>query len=73
MILTDYISAAPEMILLGLICVVLIADLFVDDEHRLLTFWMSIAALVITIWSLLFVGLWRHARWSMFMKLLPSR
>ena len=51
--LTDYISAAPEMILLGLICVVLIADLFVDDEHRLLTFWMSIAALAITIWSLL--------------------
>jgi len=53
MILTDYISAAPEIILLGLICVVLIADLFVDDEHRLLTFWMSIAALVITICSLL--------------------
>jgi len=53
MILTDYISAAPEIILLGLICVVLIADLFVDDEHRLLTFWMSIAALVVTIWALL--------------------
>jgi len=46
--LTDYISAAPEMTLLGLICVVLIADLFVDNEHRVLTFWMSIAALAIT-------------------------
>ncbi len=53
MILTDYISAAPEITLLGLICVVLIADLFVDDEHRILTFWMSIAALAITMWSLL--------------------
>ncbi len=53
MTLTDYISAAPEMTLLGLICVVLIADLFVDDEHRVLTFWMSIAALAITMWSLL--------------------
>ncbi len=53
MTLMDYISAAPEMTLLGLICVVLIADLFVDDEHRVLTFWMSIAALGITMWSLL--------------------
>jgi NADH-quinone oxidoreductase subunit N len=53
MILTDYISAAPEITLLGLICVVLIADLFVDDEHRILTFWMSIGALAITMWSLL--------------------
>jgi NADH-quinone oxidoreductase subunit N len=52
MTLTDYISAAPEMTLLGLICVVLIADLFVDDEHRVLTFWMSIGALAITAWSL---------------------
>ena len=53
MTLMDYISAAPEMTLLGLICVVLIADLFVDDEHRVLTFWMSITALAITMWSLL--------------------
>jgi len=40
------------MTLLGLICVVLIADLFVDDEHRVMTFWMSIAALAITGWTL---------------------
>ena len=53
MSLIDYISASPEMTLLGLICVVLIADLFVDDEHRVLTFWMSIAALAITMWTLL--------------------
>jgi NADH-quinone oxidoreductase subunit N len=51
--LADYVSAAPEMVLLGLICVVLIADLFVDDEHRVMTFWMSIAALALTIWTLL--------------------
>ncbi len=48
-----YIAAAPEMTLLGLICVVLVADLFVDDEHRVLTFWMSIAGLGITLWALL--------------------
>ncbi|MCJ7592938.1 MAG: NADH-quinone oxidoreductase subunit NuoN [Woeseiaceae bacterium] len=42
----DYMVAAPEMVLLGLICLVLIADLFTDDEHRVRTFWISILALV---------------------------
>lgn len=46
-------TAAPEIVLLGLICAVLIADLFVDDERRVRTFWMSIAALGITLWALL--------------------
>ncbi len=40
------------MTLLGLICVVLLADLFVDDEHRVITFWLSIAALIVTAASL---------------------
>jgi NADH-quinone oxidoreductase subunit N len=53
MTLADYMSAAPEMTLLGLICVVLIADLFVDNEHRVLTFWMSMIALAITAWVVL--------------------
>jgi len=44
----DLISAAPEMTLLGLICVVLIADLFIDDEHRVYTFWLSMASLIVT-------------------------
>ena len=44
----DLIAAAPEMTLLGLICVVLIADLFVDNENRIVTFWLSIASLAIT-------------------------
>jgi NADH-quinone oxidoreductase subunit N len=43
-----YISAAPEMTLLGLICVVLIADLFIEDEQRVATFWLSLVALAIT-------------------------
>ncbi len=46
--LYDLLPAAPEISMLGLICVVLIADLFVDDERRIITFWLSIAALVIT-------------------------
>ncbi len=40
------------MTLLGLICVVLIADLFIDDERRVVTFWLSIAALVVTVATL---------------------
>ena len=50
--LYDLLPAAPEISMLGLICVVLIADLFVDDERRVITFWLSIAALVITAASL---------------------
>ena len=36
------------MTLLGLICIVLLADLFVEDEKRVITFWLTIAALFIT-------------------------
>jgi NADH-quinone oxidoreductase subunit N len=49
----SYISAAPEMTLLGLICVVLVADLFVPDERRVLTYWMTLASLGATLWVLL--------------------
>ncbi len=46
--LHDLSPAAPEMTLLGLICVVLLADLFVENEQRIITFWLSIAALLVT-------------------------
>jgi NADH-quinone oxidoreductase subunit N len=45
---TDYIAAAPEMTLLGLICVVMIADLFVEDENRAVTFWLTMLSLFVT-------------------------
>jgi NADH-quinone oxidoreductase subunit N len=51
--------AAPEFVLLGLICVVLIVDLFVDDEHRNRTFWLSMAALAVTLWVTLVTGPYR--------------
>ena len=47
MTLTDYIAAAPEIILLGLICVVMIADLLVEDRERRTTFWLSMASLAV--------------------------
>ena len=50
----DYIAAAPEMTLLGLICVVMIVDLFVEQENRIVTFWLSmlsLAVLAIVLWA----------------------
>lgn len=44
---TEYLIAAPEIALLGLVCVVLIADLFVDDENRVRTFWISMLSLAV--------------------------
>lgn len=48
MTLNDFASAAPEIVLLVLLCAVLLADLFVRDENRVVTFWLSIGALVLT-------------------------
>ncbi len=45
--LMNYIIAAPEIIILILICFVLIADLYIDDENRIITFWISIISLII--------------------------
>jgi len=50
---TELLPAAPEITLLIMICVVLIADLMISDEKRVIIFWLSIAALAVTGWSLL--------------------
>ena len=47
-----FTPAAPEIVLLTLICVVLVADLFVTDEGRGVTFWLTIAALAATAWAI---------------------
>lgn len=52
MIFGEFSAAAPEITLLALICIVLLADLFVKDEQRVATFWLSIAALAVTAWAL---------------------
>ena len=48
-----YWVAAPEIVLLALICVVLIADLFVEDDRRIVTYWLSIIALAVTLLTIL--------------------
>src|SRR5258706_1289870 len=51
--------AIPEIVLLGLIAVVLIVDLFIDDENRAATYWLTIASLVGT--AALAMGTYGHA------------
>jgi NADH-quinone oxidoreductase subunit N len=53
MIFGQFSPATPEITLLILICVVLIADLFVKGESRSTTFWLTIASLAVTAWSVL--------------------
>ncbi len=54
--MTDLLPASPEITLLALICVVLIADVFTSDENRIVTFWASMATLAITAWVLVAVA-----------------
>jgi len=56
MTFTDLMPASPEIVLLFMICVVLITDVFLSDENRIVTFWTSIAALALTTWSLVAVA-----------------
>jgi NADH-quinone oxidoreductase subunit N len=53
MTFSELFPAAPEITLLVMICIVLIADLMVSDDNKVITFWLSIAALAVTGWSLL--------------------
>ena len=48
-----YWVAAPEIVLLALICVVLIADLFVEDNRRVITYWLAIVTLAVTMLTIL--------------------
>lgn len=41
--------AYPELFLLGAVCVILIADLFISDENRIVTYALTQAALVVCI------------------------
>jgi len=56
MTFTDLMPASPEIFLLFMICVVLITDVFLSDENRIVTFWASIVTLVLTVWVLVAVA-----------------
>ncbi|MFK8053366.1 MAG: NADH-quinone oxidoreductase subunit NuoN [Woeseiaceae bacterium] len=50
-VMPEFMLALPEIVLLGLISFVLIADLFVSDEKRVITFWLAMASLAVTLVS----------------------
>ena len=47
----EFTPASPEITLLILLCVVMLVDLFVKDESRAVTFWLTIASLALTAWA----------------------
>jgi len=44
--------ALPEMFLLGMVCIILVADLFFKDSQRVFTHWLTLGALAGTAWIL---------------------
>ena len=53
MIFGEFSPASPEITLLILLCVVLVADLFIRDERRVITVWLAIGSMAITAWATL--------------------
>jgi NADH-quinone oxidoreductase subunit N len=43
--ITPLLPAYPELLLLGMVCVILIADLFVSDDNRIVTYALTQATL----------------------------
>jgi NADH-quinone oxidoreductase subunit N len=53
---SEFMPAAPEMVLLSMACVVLVADLFVRESNRILTFLLAQVSLLMTFIAVLAVG-----------------
>ena len=43
----DFIPAIPELFILSMACIILIADLYISDERRVITYLLSLATLVV--------------------------
>ena len=52
----DLLPALPEIVLLGMMCLVLVVDLFLPQEKRGFTLFLAIVALVLTILSVVAVA-----------------
>jgi len=46
----QFLPAIPELFLLGMICFILVVDVFLSDSHRLVTYWLSLASVAGTAW-----------------------
>ncbi|HEX7966252.1 MAG TPA: NADH-quinone oxidoreductase subunit NuoN [Gammaproteobacteria bacterium] len=48
--LPQFLPAVPEMFLLGMICFILVVDVFLAESHRLVTYWLALATVAGTAW-----------------------
>ncbi len=48
--LPQFLPAVPELFLLGMICAIVVVDVFLSDRHRLVTYWLSLATVAGTAW-----------------------
>ena len=44
----DLVPAMAEIFLLSAVCIILVADLFISDQHRFVTYWATQISLVMT-------------------------
>jgi NADH-quinone oxidoreductase subunit N len=49
----EFSPAAPEITLLILLCVVMVVDLFVDDDEKTITFVLTLVSLALTAWAVI--------------------
>ena len=52
----QFLPAVPELFLLGMICFILVVDVFLSDAHRLVTYWLSLATVAGTAWLTVWVS-----------------
>src|SRR5258708_19057453 len=62
--------AIPEIVLLALTATILLVDLFIDDENRAATYWLTIASLLGT--AFLCMGTFGHASTVTFQRMFVS-
>jgi NADH-quinone oxidoreductase subunit N len=54
--LPQFLPAVPEIFLLGMICFIVVVDVFVSDAHRLITYWLSLASVAGAAWLTVWVA-----------------
>lgn len=45
-----FIPAIPEMFVFGMICFILVVDVYINDRYRVVTYWLSLATLAGAAW-----------------------
>jgi len=46
----QFLPAIPELFLLGMICFIVVVDVFLSDNHRIVTYYLSLTSVACTAW-----------------------